>query len=512
MKKYLQFVGALIILLAAGYIFLVHTVMPKYIKQAIPQMQQLAAEYINGSVSIGGLKWEGGLTAELTDVVVKDAKGEKVAELPRTVLTLRPWLAMQKPERALSRIDVMRPKIYLTMNDKNKWNMQNLLKPSDSEKTPFYGTLAVDKGELVVTMPQGKWQFGVEGNINGGANPDFAVDLSVTSGADKLKLTGTMTTKGEGRMKLTGDKLALAPYAALAKQYGNVDELQGGLGKLALIYVNKNGKQRFSGEVKLAALRGKLSLAGEQHSLQLDGLVRADENLVSVSSLDALVDGQKLHLEGEADLRNTDSPSGFGVLSSDALAYKGYKAEKLRVPFDVSKDVVQLHDVSAQYGGGTITANGTYDLKEQVLTADAQLQQVTQSLPGKQQEQVHINGKLAVLAKLVQDKLTLHAAADTMDISWRSLKLNRLAFDGSYDSKGLVIDDLSFFADGGGTLAAKGRVAKDGALAVHGRMADFPIDSVLAAAGQDGRGLCSTGFDVGGTLDAPEFSGMVQLT
>lgn len=114
------------------------------------------------------------------------------------------------------------------------------------------------------------------------------------------------------------------------------------------------------------------------------------------------------------------------------------------MPFDVSKDVVQLHDVSAQYGGGTITANGTYDLKEQVLTADAQLQQVTQSLPGKQQEQVHINGKLAVLAKLVQDKLTLHAAADTMDISWRSLKLNRLAFDGSYDSKGLVIDDLSF--------------------------------------------------------------------
>ena len=78
MKKYLQFVGALIILLAAGYIFLVHTVMPKYIKQAIPQMQQLATEYINGSVSIGGLKWEGGLTAELTDVVVKDAKGEKV--------------------------------------------------------------------------------------------------------------------------------------------------------------------------------------------------------------------------------------------------------------------------------------------------------------------------------------------------------------------------------------------------------------------------------------------------
>ena len=95
MKKYLQFVGALIILLAAGYIFLVHTVMPKYIKQAIPQMQQLATKYINGSVSIGGLKWEGGLTAELTDVVVKDAKGEKVAELPRPMTGS--WIWSSKP-------------------------------------------------------------------------------------------------------------------------------------------------------------------------------------------------------------------------------------------------------------------------------------------------------------------------------------------------------------------------------------------------------------------------------
>lgn len=96
MKKYLQFLASLVILLAAGYIFLVHTVMPRYIKQMLPQAEQLAQDYINGSVTIGGLKWEGGLTAELTDVTVKDAQGVKVAELPRTVITIRPWLAMDR--------------------------------------------------------------------------------------------------------------------------------------------------------------------------------------------------------------------------------------------------------------------------------------------------------------------------------------------------------------------------------------------------------------------------------
>ena len=178
-----------------------HTVMPSYIKQTLPQIEQLAAQYINGSVSIGGLKWDGGLSAEVTDVTVKNAQGAKVAELPRTIITLRPWLATQKAERALSRIDLVRPKVYLTQDDNEKWNMQNLLKPSDSSETPFYGTLSIDKGELVVATPQGEWSFGVDGNVNGGANPDFALDMALTSGQDKLKLAGQITTKGEGRLK-----------------------------------------------------------------------------------------------------------------------------------------------------------------------------------------------------------------------------------------------------------------------------------------------------------------------
>ena len=512
MKKYLQFLGTIIILLAAGYIFLVHTVMPKYIGQVLPQAEQLAAQYINGSVSIGGLKWDGGLTAEVTDITVKDAQGEKVAELPRTVVTLRPWLALEKTERALSRIDLIRPKVYLTMNDKEKWNMQNLLKPSDSSETPFYGTLTVDNGELIVKMPQGQWSFGVDGSVNGGANPDFAVDAALTSGNDKLKLAGKITTAGEGRLKLTGDKLALAPYAALAKHYADIDELQGGLGKLNLLYVNKNGLQRFSGEVNFTALAGKANFAGEQHSLQLDGLVRADDNQVSVSGIDAVVDKQKLHLEGEADLRNLDEPSGSGVLSAEALTYGEYNVKNLRVPFSGSKEAVELHDAAAEYGGGAISANGTYDVKEQTLTADVDLKNITQKLPLKADDSVHISGKLAVLAKLAQDKLDIHAAADTMDIVWRSLKVNRLAFDGAYDEKGLTIDNLSAFAGDNGSLKLRGNIAKDGTLALRESLVDFPINPLLdIATGQQGSGLCSTGFSISGTLDAPEFTGRVQL-
>ena len=65
MKKYFSFIAFLIVLLSAGYIFLVHTVMPKYIRQSIPVVEQVASSFINGSISVGDMTWNGGLSAEV---------------------------------------------------------------------------------------------------------------------------------------------------------------------------------------------------------------------------------------------------------------------------------------------------------------------------------------------------------------------------------------------------------------------------------------------------------------
>ena len=512
MKKYFSFIAFLIVLLSAGYIFLVHTVMPKYIRQSLPQAERIASSFINGSITLKDITWNGGLSAEVGQLEVKDAQGQKIAEIPRIIVHLRPWLALDKGARAVSRVELVRPQVYLSMDDKQQWNMAKLLKSSDSDETPFYGLLEISNGVMHVAMPQGQWDIPVSGTVNGGANPKFALGLRLGSGVDTLAVGGLVTTKGEGRIELKSDKLALAPYAALAKHYAGVEELKGDLSKLALIYVNEKGKQRYSGEVNLAGLEGKMQLGDAKHSLKLDGQVRAHDSYLNISSLEAVVDGQKLALEGEADLRDTDAPSAKGVLTADKLAYEGYKLEKLRLPFRGDKKEIILENVAAAYGGGAIKGNATYSLEEKVLTGDLELKDVTHVTPDRPKDDVHINAKLALLAKVLEDKLQLHAATEVMELEWRGLKINRMNMDGAVDKNGLAIDHFSAFAGERGVLLATGNVNKAGELHIEGRMTDFPINPVLAAAGKEGSGLCSTGFAVGGKLTAPEFAGVLQLT
>ena len=101
MKRYFRFLGLIIILLTAGYFFIVYTVAPDYISKQLPLIEQQAQVYINGQVKIGRINWGGGLTVELEDIEITDSAQGKVAELPHTLIKLEPWRAISHPLAAL---------------------------------------------------------------------------------------------------------------------------------------------------------------------------------------------------------------------------------------------------------------------------------------------------------------------------------------------------------------------------------------------------------------------------
>ncbi len=481
MLKGRNLIIAIVVALCAVYYSFVTNIAPKYIKQMIPVAETVAQDYIHGTVKIGDIHWGGGLSAEIKDIVVKDNGQKDIAVLPKTIVHLRPWLALGGVEKALSGIELFKPEVFLTMDLEKQWNLQHFLKPSDSTETPFYGLLEVKEGLLHVEMPGGKWTFPVTGEVNGGANPKFAVNAKVKSGNDDVHLQGLITTTGIGSLSLKTASVDLANYAAAAQFLENIKDNSGLIQDLHLHWNNNGERVQIDGAGKLKAVSGKLLLNGAAHNFKVDGAVSVINNVITLKPLDLDVDGHKLSVVGEADLAD--------LKNLEAITAKG----------------------TLTYGEGKVAFNGGYNEAVEAFLAEVDFQKVKIALPSMPDDAVTLNGEIAFVADVKEDGVDLQAAADAFDLKWRTLKVHKLGFDGTFINGELDVDHFSALAGENGSLIVKGTVGADSSLNLSGRMAEFPIDPFLSFAGQDGSGLCSTAFDVTGTLSAPEFGGIVQV-
>ena len=481
MLKKRNIIIAIIVALVTAYYSFVTNIAPNYIKQFIPVAETLAQDYIHGTVQIGDVKWHGGLSVQVDNVVVKDNVQNKVAVLPRTVLHLRPWLALGGVEKALAGIELSKPEVFLTMDTKQQWNLQHFLKPSDSTETPFYGLLEVKDGLLHVAMPGCKWSLPVHGEVNGGANPQFGINVTVNAEGDELNLQGLVTKDGIGTLSLKTASVNLEKYAVAAKYLENVQDSAGLVQDLHLRWNNDGKRVQIDGDGKLNSVRGKMAMNGKWYNFQVDGAISAVDNVIELKPLSLDVNGQKLDVEGKADLAN--------LRNLEEITAKG----------------------KITYGEGTIVFSGVYDENIKAFLADASIKNIKMLIPNMPEDSVNINGDIALLADIKDDHVKLQAAADAFDLSWRNLKVHNLGFDGSFNDGNLNIEHFSILAGENGSLAVKGSVGADASLNLTGHMAEFPIDPLLSFAGQEGTGLCSTGFVVGGNLTSPEFDGNIQL-
>lgn len=512
MHKIWKLLTGLIVSLCVAYYGLVTYIVPDYIKQMLPAAEKIAEDYINGSVKIGSVVWDGGLTAEITDVTVYDTETRKVAVIPETKVSLRPWLAVIDPAKAIGRLELQRPEVWLAMNENAEWNLQYFLKPSESDQTPFYGLMEITEGTLHVSAPYGSWDFIVNGSADGGANPDFSVQAVISDGKNIVEADGILTTKGTGTLDLHSENLLLDDYASAAFYYAGAEDVHGNIRDLHLRWSSANEEVDISGKGIIENLTGSYTYEGEKHNFTVDGGVKIAKSVAAAKDLVVSVDDQKLYLDGKTDFSDINDISGEIKVYAPELHWKEWQAKNIRLELAADESLISIKQAEAEYGGGTVKVKGRYDVQDNFLIADAQLAGITQKVGLLNDENICLSGDVAVMADLADDKMQIHAAADTFDLSWRSLRINKITFDGSLQDDVLTVEHLGALADKG-SLAAGGKIDLN-SRAVHlsARMAEFPVGSLLDYAGYSGSGYCSTGFDITGTIDAPEFAGIVQLT
>ncbi|MBQ9635972.1 MAG: hypothetical protein IJV12_07185, partial [Acidaminococcaceae bacterium] len=172
-------------------------ILPGIMEGLIPYVEKTAAGYINGTVTIGSISKLEGLTFLIKDITVKDQKQQLAASVPETRISVNPVKGMVSLEKAVSAVELKKPTVYIRQDADETWNFKTLLKPSESETTPFYGKVTVDRGTAVVQLPEGKWEYAVDGFVDGSYNPAFDLNFTVDApGMETARVIGSVDNKG----------------------------------------------------------------------------------------------------------------------------------------------------------------------------------------------------------------------------------------------------------------------------------------------------------------------------
>lgn len=511
MNKLFRWLLGIMAIVGIVYYSIIKFVVPGYLAQVPPLVSNLAGDYITGSVDIARVEWNGALELSVFDVQVKDKQQQLIAVLPEVRLHISPWHALFNTNKALDRVTLEKPVIYLTLNEKEHWNVQDFLKPSESDETPFYGLLAIKEGKIITETPYGKWDFALAGTVDGSGNPKFAVDAKLAHAADSLQLKGLIDMKAVGNLTVKSEHFALEAFAPLAQEFGKVKDFRGAVRNVNLLWTNSGKDVTMAGAVVLEQLTGTAIYEDWEIPVGIDGKVAFNDKAVKTDKLLLTVDGQTAQLTGDVDFKDQNNIQGRGLLTAELLKIKNEEFHKLSVPFRIIDNKAQINTARAEFGGGKADFLAEYDLGSGALVAALDLEQVkTAPLSDRPEDSFAVDGSIALKGIIKDDKFEVNLAADTVRLGWRDLLLHKVDFDIDLDQAGCKINNFSAFTETGAMLA-RGTVTSEGAFKLQGSVTDFPLAPVLEALGQQGSGLVASQFDLSGTVDAVNFTGITQF-
>jgi translocation and assembly module TamB len=276
--------------------------LPGFLATARQEIIQQANEKLNGALYLDEVRLSGFLQITADNVRIEDKDGRpafQAASVSARVSLLGLLFKQKSPTEAISSITVAEGgKFFLSMDKEQKWNVGQLLKPSEDKELPFYAKIRLPRAEVHLKLPQGDWLFSLSGDVDAAANPKFSLNFSARQGGNLLKLSGNFDLDGNGGLRLISDCSEAAPYAPLLQEAIGLAGLSGQVRDVDLAWGKKGKADVFNGQARLASLSGSKTLAGNDFSFVLDGGLGLRGNKLDFSGFAAKVNGQELSVSG----------------------------------------------------------------------------------------------------------------------------------------------------------------------------------------------------------------------
>lgn len=544
-KKRLAVLAGVLVLL---YLILWKVILPAGLERAIPLVEDTAGEYLNGQLQMETMEVGPDLTFTARNLRLADQGGKLVAEVPALSLHLDPLklLTGSGTLGMVSRITLEGPRLFLVQDERQEWNIAHLLKESQSSSTEFKGMIVLKNGTVDLQLPYGNWQAGVDGTIDPSRNPVFGLDLEVSRKGQTIRVSGNLDTSRQGTLTVRTDFLSLQDFSPLVEHFLPVTGIRGAVGDTSITWTNNAEGSRLSGSVQLHQIGAVYAWQGKELALTAEGGLSFAQLHLQARDLDVTVNGQRARLSGGLNLTDLQNPradrlqveldgfdlgalpldlpvsgslsgsvavdgtkenlTGNGTFTSPSLTFQDYEAEQVTLPFSFRSHRVETDGAKASLGGGSVLAKASYDWESREGQAALTLEQVDGGMFAPRLGSLILDGTLYAAGQYGDGKLQMETVSSDLSLSWGNLKLQEIALDGTLDGSNLTLSRLSAYTEEGGALAGSGSL-QDGRLQGDLYVTGLPVDPLLRALGQEGRGNLSGHLTLGGSLESPQAFG-----
>jgi len=541
------------VLLIVLYFGVINIVVPRYLTAAIPTIETIATNYINGKVNIGELNVSNTLELTAKNITVSDKSGVEIAEAPSVVIgfSLFKGLAGYSVVSAISNIYVNNPIVRVNMNKSDKWNIEDLIKESKEPGAVFKGLVHINNGQLIMTTPYGKWTAGVQGDIEAAGNPDYAVDLDISLRNEILSIVGKINKDRIGALAVKTESFGLDEFTAFIEHYIPVNNISGSIKNMNLLWHNDGNAVGMSGAGKFSEVSGTVVNGNDRIPLTLDGRINFHEMAITAEKLAVTVKGEKAEVSGSIDFTNKENPvaedlsiqlekfdlskvmptspvagavSGTLVLNgtqknilvkgnlfAPILVIDDKTLTDVSIPLSMQDEKIVVSGATAQYSGGTLSLTATYGQKDSKILANVEMKQVDLApLAQLPNESIIADGAMVLEGSFANENMKLSTSANLMTLKWRGTVFRNLDIDIDINKDAIIINNFSGFSDNGGAMVAKGSVIND-VIDAKARISNLPIGPFLQLAQKNGYGTLSGEFIIHGPIHSASIEGMAAL-
>lgn len=438
----------------------------------------------------------------LADPVIEDTAGRKVIEGKELAIIVNPLKALEviRGQSILSAIDsitVATPTLYVWQNPDQSWNLATIIKPSTSQKqADFKSPVRFAGGTVKATLPDGTVVTGMDcqGDIDFSSYPTLNLNVSGSVDDQAFSVSGQYTSASSYHVAIQSDAVnAVYANAFLPASMGAT--IQGGTVKNVKMYVAQ-GPHGFvmsgQGDVAqgaaiyqgyaLADVHGRASFSTDDvvlkdiagtvngQAFQANGIVKTNtitpvfDVVLKAPSVDvqAFADELSLPLTGTVGFDGTlwgtvDDVSAQGKVTANNVRYGDFVVDQASADVTYKQNQVTVKQLTAQSAGGTITADGTYQLDTGAYTAQGTVRQLAlEQIP---QMPVAVVGTVdadwAVTGNSKTQALTAQAHVSGSDLSYQGLTVDTVTGDVTYQD-GLVTLQQIAASVGSGRLTASG--------------------------------------------------------